>query len=293
MSALPETYALLAGLLRDDPQLCLANAVVWLDPLWASADGFEYGEGDPVSTALHVTRQAFPEIYASAIERLRGGASERELDRYLCTEITKHGIPLDDIEALGYGIPLYAHGLDLSNPELYAMRPDLSPVLSLFGIQPEAETYTGDVPDVVYTAGRIAADSLVQQDDPAWKQVGWALAWLFSCSGNTLVDFDDESLAEIQPLMWEADDVAFAIELIDEANGILLDAEAGLQLLNTHPHAAQTLAVNVKQIYHKLGQMKGKKREPHLRLEWSTLDVGAGGAAVDGPEFLQLWADAA
>lgn len=293
MSELPDVYALLTNLLLDDPLLCLANAVVWLDPLWASADGFEYEEGDSIGNALHITRGAFPDIYAGAIELLRAGANERELDRYICGEITKRGIPLDDIDALGYGIPLYAHGIELSNPEVYAMRPDLLPVVDAFGIHPQTDIYSVDIPDIAYTAARLAADSLVKQDDPQWKQLGWSLAWLFSCSGNTLIDFDDEALAEIQPLMWEADDIALAVELIEEANGIMLDAEGGLKLLDTHPIAAQTLTENVKFIYRKLAQMKGKKHEPHIRLEWTPFDLGTDREAVNDPELLQLWVDAA
>ena len=265
------THVLLADLMHADPLLCLAHAVVWLDPLWSSSDEFE--DDNSLRHALHVTRTAFPEIYAGAVERLKLGANERELDRYLCAEITKRGIPLEDMDALGYGIPLYAHGIDLANPEVVAMRPDLLPLVEAFGIDPEA-AYTVGVPDIVYIAGRMVADSLVQQDDPLWRQVGWALAWVFSCSGNTLVDFDDEALAEIQPLTWESEDVAFAMELIEEANGILLDADAGLKLLETQPRALQGLTDNVKYIYQKLTKKKGKQREPHIRLEWTPLDLG-------------------
>jgi hypothetical protein len=38
---------------------------------------------------------------------------------------------------------------------------------------------------------------------------------------DTRLDFDGESLAEIPPLSWDENDLAFAIELIEEADGIM------------------------------------------------------------------------
>ena len=133
MNDLLATYALLANAMLDDPLLTLANAVAWLDPLWTTAEDFEYEEGDDVGMALYVTRSAFPEIYAGAVERLHAGATYAQLDTYICKEINKYGIPLDGLEAIAYGIPLIAYGVDLSDPELYAAHPDLLPILALFG----------------------------------------------------------------------------------------------------------------------------------------------------------------
>jgi len=65
-----------------------------------------YDEDDGVGMALCITRSAFPDIYAGAVERIRSGASEKELDSFICGEISKRGIPLDNLEFLGYGIPL-------------------------------------------------------------------------------------------------------------------------------------------------------------------------------------------
>jgi hypothetical protein len=121
-----------------------------------------------------------------------------------------------------------------------------------------------EVPNCAYTAGRIIADSLVQQDDEALKQVGWALAWLFSCSGNTLIDFDDESMAEIPPLSWDENDLAFAIELIEEANGIMGDVSAGLTLLEANPILFAALEANIQRIY------KANRQRPP-RLLWTPI----------------------
>ncbi len=294
MNDLLATFGLLAAAMLDDPLLALANAVAWLDPLWeTSEDDDVYEEGDGVGMALCITRSTFPGIYASAIERIRSGATYSELDTLICGEISKRGIPLDNLEFLGYGIPLTACGVELSDPDLYAARPDLLPLVNLFGIRPEPGHYNVEVPPCAYTAGRIIADSLVKQDDEQLKQVGWAIAWLFSCSGNTLIDYDDESLAEIPPLTWDQDDLAFAIELIEETNGMLRDVTAGLERLESNPHLLSALSAHVKHLYKVLEKQKGKKDEPRVRLEWPPVVAGGDGSAVADPELLQLRGDAA
>ncbi len=293
MNALLDTFGLLAAAMLDDPLLTLANAVAWLDPLWEMSDDDVYDEGDGVGLALCITRSAFPDIYARAVERIRSGAAEKELDSFICGAISKRGIPLDNLEFLGYGIPLTACGIELSDPDLYAARADLLPLVELFGIRPEPGHYNVEVPDCAYTAGRIIADSLVQQDDEQLKQVGWAIAWLFSCSGNTLIDFDDESMAEIPPLSWDENDLAFAIELIEEANGIMSDVTAGLTLLEATPVLYAALEANIQRTYKTLAKMKGKTDEPRIRLEWPPLESGGDGAALADPELLLVRRDAA
>lgn len=273
MNDLLDTFGLLSAAMLDDPLLTLANAVCWLDPLWETSDDDVYDEGDGVGLALCITRSAFPDIYAGAVERIRSGASEKELDTFICGGISAKGIPLDNLEFLDYGIPLTACGIELSDPNLYTARSDLLPLVELFGIRPEPGHYNVEVPDCAYTAGQIIADSLVKQADERLQQVGWAIAWLFSCSGNSLIDFDDNSLAEIPPLSWDADDLAFAIELIEEANGIMQDVNAGLTLLEEQSHLRETLSNNVKQVYKAIAKHapKGRSDEPKLKLRWSIL----------------------
>ena len=293
MNDLLDTFGLLATAMLDDPLLALANAVAWLDPLWETSDDDLYDEGDGVGMALCITRSAFPDIYAGAVERIRSGASEKELDSFICGAISQRGISLDNMEFLGYGIPLTACGIELSDPDLYAARADLLPLVDLFGIHPEPGHYNMEVPDCAYTAGRIIADSLVQQTDERLQQVGWALAWLFSCSGNTLIDFDDESMAEIPPLSWDENDLAFAIELIEEADSIMADVTAGLTLLEANPVLFAALKANIQRTYKTIAKQKGKQDEPRIRLEWPPLESGGDGTAVAVPELLLVRRDAA
>src|SRR5690606_9440339 len=113
------------------------------------------------------------------------------------------------------------------------------------------------------------------------------------CSCNTLIDFDDESMAEIPPLSWDENDLAFAIELIEEANGIMGDVTAGLTLLEATPILFSALEANIQRTYKTIAKQKGKQDELRIRLEWPPLESGGDGAAVADPELLQLRRDAA
>ncbi|MEO8391554.1 MAG: hypothetical protein ABI700_01045 [Chloroflexota bacterium] len=293
MNDLLESYALLANAMADDPFLSLANAVAWLDPLWHMPDDYEYEEGNDLEMALHITRGVFPDIYAGAVEQIRAGIAYPQLDNYICAEISKLGIPLEGLDWLAYGIPMPAHGVELSESDFYASHPDLARILDLFGIQPDPEDYRVEIPDSAYTAGRLLANSLYKLKDERWQQVGWALAWLFSCTGNSLIDCADEALNEMQPLPWDEESVAFAREILAEAEGILKDINAGLSLLEAHPNALHYLSENVNRICLQLEIAKEKHGEPHLRIHWPSLDRGAHGATVADPELLQLRCDAA
>jgi hypothetical protein len=283
---LTQLNTLLNNAIRADPLLCLANAVCWLDPLWRS-DGDEV-YGDPLATGLLVARGAFPDVYAGAVERIRAGMPDREIDHYLCAEISKAGIPVDDLESLGYGIPLPAYGVRLEDPDFHEAHPDVLPILALFGAAKDANEF--DLSEQVYKVGRLLHEQLIAQDNAGWKQVGWALGWLFSCTGNSSVDYDWEDMSEFQPLSWEADNVAFAKEIIDEAEAIMSDAAAGLNRLATH--VVQTvLRRNIRCTYRYLE--KGKSDDRYLRLDWDAALVGADGTAEPHAGVLLVRRDAA
>lgn len=293
MNGLMAIYNHLAVALTADPLLLLASTAATFDPFW---DDFEEDidyETDPLTIALQVTRGAFPDLYADAIERLRAGAPYAELDRLLCAGISAKGIPLDDLEAIGWGIPLVALGIDLEDPEFYTVHSDLLPILAPFGIDaPEGETYRIDVPDGIYQIGSAIARSLHEQVDPLVQQAGWLFGWLFSCTGNSLVDATDEMLSELQPLTWDPEDIAFAIEMIEEADGIMRDAMAGLEILKTTTDFRAALDHHIATLSRELKQ-KGKLDEQSIRLEWTGLGSGAQRAAVADPELLLVRSDAA
>ena len=186
----------------------------------------------------------------------------------MCDAIQKQGIPLDSIEWITYGIPLPAYGVNLDDPDFYTEHPDVLPVLDCFGISPEPNPYNIVIPEVTYKVAEIITDDLLKQEDDRWRQVGWLLKWLFSSSGNSSVDFDLEISESMQPLSWDADDIAFAIEIIEEADGIMQDVHAALEWINQNPDMMATLQHNIRRIYKAIEQQKGKRDEPKVRLKW-------------------------
>ena len=75
-------------------------------------------------------------------------------------------------------------------------------------------------------------------------------------------------MADLQPLSWDKDDLAFAVALIEEADAIMQDALAGLTLLHNQPDLLQALQNNVRRIYNAMERQKGKRHEPKVRLKW-------------------------
>lgn len=255
----------LATAINADPLLCLAHAAAWLDPLRGDVDDIDMAdsEDDTVYLALHILRRAFPDIYFDALQAIRQGASYQLLDHLICEAVQAQGIPLENLKWIGWGIPLPAYGATLDDPDFYDAHPDVLPVLECFGISPEPNPYHIDIPEVTYKVADFIADDLLQQDNDHWRQVGWLLKYLMSSTGNSSCDLDHETMSEIQPLSWDADDIAFAVEIIEEAGGIMSDVHAGLEWLNQNPVAFEVLTRNIRKIY----QMKGKKHARH-KFEW-------------------------
>lgn len=261
----------LTSAMTVDPVLCLAQAVAWLDPMWNLSDEIDMpqDEDDTLFIALHIVRRAFPDIYLDALQTMRQGVSYVQLDHLICDGIRAHGIPLDSIEWIGYGIPLPAYGAVLDDPDFYTQHPDVVSVLAYFGISPEPNPYNIQVPDVAYTAAEIIATDLMQHSEEGWHQVAWLIRWLFSNTNNSCIDWDIETMNEVQPLSWEPVDIAFAQEIIEEADGIMADAMAGLAFINKQPDAMAVLQNNVRCIYEALEKQKRQEPELAIQLAWS------------------------
>jgi hypothetical protein len=300
---LEATVEMLALALHEDAFMALASAVTWLDPLWTESSGERIYDDDAESDlhlGLSITRFAFPGVYAGAIEQMRNGISERETERFICDGITERGIPLGSLEFLGAGIPLDAGGINLEMPAVYECYPSLLPLVALFGIEVDMEADEEDgfeVPLTAYQIARLIVEDLQEQPEAQWQQVGWALAWVFSCSGNSLVDYDNEVISEWEPLHWDKEDVRLAITMIEEADEIMRDADAGLHLL-TRPELIHNLTTNIKRVE----QFLTLEEDPHdptkrpakpLRLEWSPVITGIDGTTLADAELLQLRCDAA
>lgn len=256
----------LAHTINADPVLCLAHAVAWLDPLHGELEEMDMPESehDTVLVALHILRRAFPEIYFDALQAIRQGASYQRLDHLICDAVQAQGIPLDNLEWIGWGIPLPAYGVLLDDPDFYTTHPDVIPVLECFGISPQPNPYNIVIPDVTYKVADIIADDLLQQPENHWRQVAWLIRWVTSSTNNSCVDWDEEMMSSVQPLSWDADDIAFAREIVEEADGIMADVHAGLTWISQNPTSLEVLSRNVQKIY----QTKGQKNARY-QLEWS------------------------
>lgn len=295
MITLPDVYQFLAAGMRDDPLLCLAQAISWFDPFWSDTEADDTDDDGSLSLALHICRDFFPGVYAQVVDVLHHGATYDDLDRLICAEISRQGIPLDSLEGMGYGVPMPAYGTTLSDPDFYAHHPDVLPVLEMLGIELNQDDYQVDVPDRTYTAGQRLSDSLVEHPDERYRQVGYLLGWLFSCTGNSSVDYDWETLCEFQPLAWERDDVEFAAAIIQEADEIMAAAQAGLELIRRNVAIRNALQDNIQRLYHLSARQIKKERQNHdrPRLCWPPLDGGLTGTTEPDAGLLQLRCDAA
>jgi hypothetical protein len=257
----------------------LAYTATWLDPIGPHDDDewFPEDEDGTLTIALRITRENFSDLYVQALDLLRGGAGYMALDRLICGALTARGLPVDSLEFLGFGIPLPAYGVTLEEPEFYESQPDMAAVLACFGITPEPNPYSIDVPDCAYQAGHLLARSLLDHAEQRWQQVGWLLSFLFSSSGNSTVDLSYELQAELQPLGWTPDEVAFALEIIREADAIMADVHAACQWLNAQPQMLAALQANIKLIYRKIeeGMIHERTDAATRRLEWPRAASGA------------------
>jgi hypothetical protein len=274
MNALLAAQQHLMQALHADLLYQLVLLTVTLDPLWqldiddpADCDG-------ETQFALLVARRAFPDVYVEAVLQQQSGVPETDLNRLICRGFSERGIPLEDIAWLGYGIPLVAGGLDLSDPELYT-NTDFAAVLSWFGVVAEAEPYHVEVSAETYRVGRILADSLRQQPQLEWQNVGWLMAWLFSHTGNTLADVDEEQLYEHEPLTWEPADIELAVAMIAECQTIIEDAHTGLHWLLAHPAAGETLKANIRYVQQVVARNPNPRQVPRVKLTWANLAVEA------------------
>jgi hypothetical protein len=294
VNALLAATVALARAMTRDPLLLLVSAVATFDPLWNVIQDDD--DADPLTIALHITRDAFPDIYAEAVERLRAGSSALETDRWLCGAISAKGIPVDDLERLGWGIPLEPVGIALDEPEFWSMHGDMLPALAPFGIRLPDDDGAQDevvIPADAYAVGSAISGSLLAQPDAALNQLGWLFAWLFSCSGNSLIDLTWEELAEYPPLLWCERDIAFAMEMIAEADEIAGCFQPALEGLTDWSELLTALDTNITIVRDTI-MKEGVDRERIYDLAWPAHSgLGADGAAVAGAELLQLRRDAA
>ena len=278
MTQLLDIQQILVNEMNTNPGLCLANAVAWLDPFWDefTDEDDDYGGDGGLGLALRVVRSAFPTIYVQVIEQLREGHLWDDIDRFVCREIEKLGIPLENLEWMGYGIPLPSYGVRLEEPDFYESHADLIPILAPFGIDATSDADSVDVPECAHRVGQFIAEDLEQHPNEHYRQLSWLMQWLFSCSGNSVIDLDYEAMCEFQPLSWDKDDLEFAIAIIQEADEIMPEALKGLVFLQSTPEVFVALDDNVQRIYKAISKQPKEKHDdkPRVRCIWPSLGTG-------------------
>lgn len=252
---------LLSLLFRDHPKLALIQAIAWLDPLSLGQRlpdedlEFDYDDEDELVVGLHVCRQCFPGVYSGANHLLMQGIPELDVKRYLCEGINAHLVtPLQTLEDLRYGPPLDCYGI---NPELVAECDQPShpvyrsrAVLALLGVTVGDGTTIED-----WSRGSAAADvirySLERCAAPVYQDVGALLAWLFSASGNSLVDWSRDEMWESGSSLpeWTPNDIDFVNEMSREADEMMASAIRGLDTLEQDAALRKVLVHHLKTVF--------------------------------------------
>ncbi len=273
MNDLQAAQELLSTAMLTDPRLALANVVAWLDPVHLADEeepAADVDEDDDVRLALQVCRTCFPPIYTEAVQLLWQGTDAFTLHRFLRDGLNA-GLPahLDDLEQVRYGPPIEGMGLCVDDPEFPEMYPDLVDLLADFGLDPETGLQAFPAAQQV---ARYLIDSLEATGRETLTNIARLLAWLFSMSGNTLVDMSMEDIWDSGMNMpdWTPEDVAFVNEMTLEARQILNAATAGEKALHGDPVLRAAFRTNINRVKHALRQ-QGRRRthDRHtLDLEW-------------------------
>ncbi len=274
---------LLSTLFTDDPRLSLIQAIAWLDP--ASLEGnppdedveFNYDGEDELTSALHVCRRCFPEVYAAANQLLLQGVSPQDVEHYLCTGINAHLVtPLDHLEDSRYGPPLECYGVDVTllesadeSEQPYTL---FAPAFALFRI-----TVGHDHPADVWQRAGIAATvlqhSLENRTAPPYEDLCALISWMFSISGNTLIDWSQEALWENGTELpdWTLDEIDFINDMTHEAHEMMDAVIRSKEALEDDTVLCNALERNLKHIFKTLD----KKGKTHARTHYSDAECTA------------------
>ncbi|MHB8625532.1 MAG: hypothetical protein ACYDBJ_00645 [Aggregatilineales bacterium] len=268
---------LLLLLFGEDPRLTLIQATAWLDPLGLSHrppdDDAEFNsdDEDALTVGLHVCRQCFPGIYAGANQLLLSGAREVAVKDFLCDGINAQLVtPLRDLEDLRYGPPLECFGIDLEQladwEEPGHPIERINAIFALFGV-----TFTGRSMAGEWSRATCAAEvirlSVENCTVPVYQDLFALLAWLFSASGNTLVDWSQEDLWEsgAETADWTPEEVEFVNAMSQEACDLMASAYRGLDAFTQDAALSTMLARHLKTVFRQI-DTKGKNAHarPHL-----------------------------
>lgn len=240
----------------------------------------------PLWHGLSVARMCFPTLYAQAVLAWQAGTPYAALESLLCDGISTYGIPIDDLDMLAYGIPLPAYGVSEEEPFHDTARD----IMRLFDVD---HPYEGT--ETMWTTVRVLCLSLETVTTPQATWFHALLSWLWGVSGNTCVDSDPETLAEYEPLAWDADNIAFACDLIAEAETHMENVARAIEHIQRTPDILTQLCANLSRI-HLPQKERCVRNDNDLRhfarrcqLDWSTLVGSTCDTSPTGAIVLPLW----
>lgn len=267
--------------LRSHPRARLALAAAWLDPLLLvdhdTLDEYPYYTGGlpdeqaGLLYALDIARRCLPELYAATLDRTRRGATPDELEDAFCQALKARYdfMDIDSYEELSYGVPCAWSGLEPWDPNFPDHYPELEAILrDAFGLrrhEADDEFAPGDL-SAARDAALLLVRSLAAEQRQPCADLGCLLLWLFSLSGNSLVDHTAEEYAEMgyEPLDWHPtvlDNVALAHR---QAALIVEAANRALDHLRQDPQLAAALRRNARRALYLLA----KGDHCHARFRW-------------------------
>ena len=278
--------------MAGSPTLTLLQAVAWFDPTslhdptGEAYIDFDYDAEEELTAGLYVCRACFPDLYAGANALLMQGWPERDVERFICEGINAQLVtPIESLEALRYGPPLECYGVDptllaeVDDPEhlLYRSRA----VYALFGLAIETDEMDGE-----WSTAQLVADilhhSLKAQSASDYHNLNALLSWMFSASGNSLVDWSQEAMWEsgAEYPDWSPEDIAFVNDMTREAQAIMSSAESGMALIENNSSLRKVLQRNIRTIYKQIE----RKEKKHARTYLTDDECGALAYRLTWPE---------
>lgn len=273
-----DAQRMLTDWLSQHPVYSLALATAWLDP---AAD--EYDSDDELIRAYYVCRKCFPDVYTLLNQRLAENHSREALENFVFQAINeKIYPPMPRLEHVLFGLPILPQGIGWYQEVVYETYPELLPVLRLFGVVMGAQTTF----DEAWEIARTMYDSLDAND---YRDLRHLLEWLFSFSGNTLVDYCDLEIDEnaMEYMDWTPDNIQFNREMHEEADEFIALARQAVNRLDDDPVLLKAMKRNIRILRKKIACKKVEANvRPNLaRLcKWPPVPQNHAGHSADGDD---------
>lgn len=266
-------FHLLANLHMEDPALSLVNAVTWLCPEAISSvtedEIMDLYDQDNLLLAMLVFMQHQPDVYAVGRAEIMSRDLKTTIDyntvcNYLTDTVNKKlVVKMEYLGDVVYGPPAYGMGYDDSD-DWWNEHQELEPIAAKIGLRNPSDAQRSGRAVSALTKSLAALSDRELLDFPdeeltlenlhPHEALRFLLEWLNNNTGNTVADFDQESLQElgIEPMNWSQKNVDFVNEMNREAQAVVKAAEAGESLLITNKEWREALLDNYRCVERKL-----------------------------------------